>query len=113
MASAWSVSRRLIAHCYLVAFVALYAEVLFIRYDGDGDGLLTPAEAQAALQWMVPAPEAAAADGSGVSCRNEPEVKPQTQSVHIAWPVHGATHAPSGELRLARGWFWRLFCSMA
>ena len=27
MASAWSVSRRLIAHCYLVAFVALYADV--------------------------------------------------------------------------------------
>ena len=73
-------------------FVALYANMLFMRHDADGDGRLTHAEAQAALKFLARPPK----DGTP---------KPD---VHFACPAD-AYDAQTGELRMGREWFWQLF----
>ena len=68
------------------------AEVLFRLCDADGDGVLTHAEAQRALQFLVPTPK-----GGGP--------KP---AVHFACPAA----SDGAELRLPKEWFGCLYQNM-
>ena len=74
-------------------FSRFYAEILFKVFDADNNGWLSLAEAQNALQYLLP-------KGTGGS----------DSAVNVAFPADAYT--PEGELRLQKAWFYQVFKSM-
>ena len=86
-------------------FNSTYAAILYAHFDASNDGYLHYDEAQRALAFIDPipdAPEAVATSGG--------EAEGETVAVATAFPAHALT--PSGELRLDANWFWQVFQRM-
>ena len=73
-------------------FSRFYAQILFIHFDTNQDGVLQLDEAQEALKFLVKS-----VDG----------VKPE---LSVAFPPEA--YSDTGELRLPMSWFWSIFSSM-
>ena len=80
-----------------IIFNVFYAEALFDSHDADADGLLTHAQAQAALQFLTRRPSGDAP-------------KPQ---VLFACPPDAPPDPVTGELRMHKRWFGGLYKNMA